>query len=332
MFLKIPVILPAGKEERWVEDVKNGIEMAFANSHVQLKTLPAYYLVYNNHQTIVENLNGESPIVIAAVSTEDYGTLKSHMNDKKFILFTPTASQKDLLNGCNKCFRNVPSNEEEAKYMADFLRIEQEVTGNHIVIFKTDTKEYSINFSALLATKIPNVTEVSRIEEITNDKKWVILIGEKKWKKIEQILRTKKKKGISILTTSSIEDWRQPKERLELVKDSMFFTYPNSGGSRTNFSQDFNNEFGYNPSVFSALGFDAVNIAIKAITKGGHDYRSVKKVLLKEVFDDCVIGGTVCFDDNGEIIISGTIKEHFKGEFIIKTIGKDGQYINLNLL
>ncbi len=158
MFIKIPIILPT-ERNRWIEDVKNGIEMAFANCQSQLKALPVYYhLVNNNHQTIIENLDGESPIVIAAVGTGDYNTLKSHMNDRKFILFTPTASKADLLNNCKKCFRNVPSNKEEAKYMTDFLLKQQEISVSDIVIFKTDNGPYSNSFAQLLRNNLTGAT------------------------------------------------------------------------------------------------------------------------------------------------------------------------------
>jgi hypothetical protein len=240
-----------------------------------------------------------------------------------FLLIAPLSSVK-ILNDEN-IFLSILS-KWEARAIRNFI----ENTGSEISHVQILTDFYSTDnpylqpFKEILLNGDTTDNIKTKASEV--DSRTCVVIGDDKRKLILDLERENKKRAASgdeeidlIITTSSFENWLMPNR--QKFKD-VHYAYPKLSSTADVVMREFEEEYGYKPSVCALLGYDAADIAIKSIVESGPSYEGIKHYLTQNTFELITVG-KMGFSAEGVPYLIGK-----KGEdvFGIKYVDKDGEF------
>ena len=100
------------------------------------------------------------------------------------------------------------------------------------------------------------------------------------------------------------------------------YTYPRFAENSKNIINQFEQKFGYKPSIYSLLAYDAADIAMKALINAGPGYEAMKQYLEVTEFDTITMG-KIGFGENSNPYLIG---RNFETLFDIKHIDSKGRY------
>jgi len=339
--IKIGVILPlTGEIALHGEDAKKGIELAVSSRNI------SGGIIGRKIEIIFED-DGMTPVsgvaafkklvdldkvkvVLGGMTSSVALAIAPIANEKRVILFSPTASHPKLTTENGYVFRNWPSDIYEAseisKFAFDVLKLKK-----YAVIFVNNDNGFAL--SEIFGKRIKELggsvilsqsyesrasdfkTILSKAKNLNPDS--IFLPGN--YEDIAKILVQSKELGLNtqFIATSAIENpklleiARNAAEGLIYTKTYIDFQDPDY----VIFVEEFKNKFGEEPGIAAAQCYDAINIIANAIEKAGYDREKIKNELYK-IKEFPGVTGKTSFEKNGDVIKDIAIYTIRNGEFI----------------
>jgi branched-chain amino acid transport system substrate-binding protein len=319
----IGVILPlTGDGAKYGEETKRGIEIAWG-----LGTKDNPKLRYEDDQGLstvavaaFQRLitGGDVPLVIGPMYSSTALAVAPIAERKKVVMFSPSASTPDLTGAGDYIFRNWPSDVFEGGAMAAFVydRLKQDkiaVLGQSLDYAMGIAKEFKRSYNVLGGTIIaeeyyaPGTTDfrTTLTKLKSGGVKCLYLPG--MYAEIAIILRQQGELGIRPLNVSCVGF--DNVEVLKLAGDSaegVIFARPAFDAKSTNdvvrtFVETFKTRFGTEPGVYAAHAYDAANIVLSAVKRGGETADGIKQALYQTKDFDGVTGRTT-IDSYGDVV------------------------------
>jgi branched-chain amino acid transport system substrate-binding protein len=159
-------------------------------------------------------------------------------------------------------------------------------------------------------------TQLTRIRQKSPEAIFIVA-----YKEAILILRQIKELGIKtkLLSTPVFED-NEILEKAKETAEGVIYVYyggfdPKSENEKTKMFVDvFKKKYNRDPGYFSALAYDATNIVLLAIEKGGPHSEDIKDALY-QIKDFPGVTGMTTFDANGDVQKPVTLKIVKKGKF-----------------
>jgi len=341
--IKIGAILPlSGSGAKYGEEAKNGINLAV----MQINTSGGV----NNKEIkiIYEDDQGKSsgainafnklvtvnkvPVVIGPMYSSTVLSVAPIAEEKKVVLFTPSGSSPEITQAGDYVFRNWPSDTFEGSEMANFAYEQLDLQKAAILTVNIDygtglTEVFKNKFTALggqvLAIEKYDQGDTDFRSQLTKIKatKPDVLYLPGYYTEIALILKLAKELGFDTKYLSCV-GFDNPKAielAGEAAEDVIFArpAYdPNSEDEVVSgFVESFKGEYNTIPGTYAAHAYDALNILIIAIKRGGYEAEDIKDVLYNVQNFNGVTGST-SFDKNGDVIKSIQIMTVRKGHFV----------------
>lgn len=339
MIMDLPIFFPDNK--RYAEEAQKGINLRFLNANnkelgcISRMAVPGKATGVN---TFCKN-NPKIHIGIGLFDSEEIKNL-SNLPNSIFLLFAPLASA-DRLENVFQLTLSTWEPEAIKRYLGHC-----EIDSNEIkIVTNLDaTSSYLKPFlSTLLKEPSPKKKGKKTVKKPTNesliiinqniddettskliDTAAIIVIAEEKWKTFRKFRELEKLEKKVVITTSSIEDWQVPPPIRKMFAKWVVYTYPRFAGNSENIINQFEQKFGYKPSIYSLLAYDAADIAMKALSNAGPVYEAMKQYLEVTEFDTITMG-KIGFGENSNPYLIGRNSETL---FDIKYIDSKGRYRN----
>lgn len=314
MITDLPIFFPENK--RYAKEARKGINLRFLNANNRELGCISRMAVPGKAEEVKAFCGDDSEIHIG-ISLFGSEDIKELGNLTSFLLFAPLASADGLEN----IFQLILST-WEAKAIKRYLDY-CEIDSNEkmIVTDLNANSPYLEPFKTLLDVSSTKINS-KKITSDLADKTAIIVIAEEKWKTFRKLIEKLEKKVV--ITTSSIEDWQVPPSIREMCTKNVVYTYPILAGNSENIINRFEQEFGYKPSVYSLLAYDATDIAMKTLINAGPGYEAMKQYLEVNQFDTITVG-KIGFGENSNPYLIGRDSETL---FDIKYIDSKGRYRN----
>ena len=340
--IEIGVITPlTGPAAKYGESTKRGLDLAASELNLgesingktisliyeDSKTEPKEAVSAFQKLTTIHKLR----VVIGALTSSEFLAIAPIAEDKKVILFTPSASAPQITNAGDYIFRNCYSDIYEGTKIAQYITNETEYKKIAILhinndyglglrdafkneLMKKESGEIiDVEMYDLTATDFR--TPLSKIKASNPDALYIVGYGE-----MGRILRETKELGLNIPIFSNIM-FEDP-DILNIAKEAaegVIYAYPsyspeNMQGNIVSFIQKFEKEYGQIPDIYAATAYDALNILALAIKNGGENSSQIKETLYS-IKDYPGVTGKTTFDKNGDVIKPVGIKKVILGEF-----------------
>lgn len=238
--------------------------------------------------------------------------------DNKVIMISPAASTPKLSNAGDFIFRIYPSDDYDGSFLADFS-FNKLITNRASIIYlnndfgvglqnKFSEKYNELGGKILTTEPFPQGSSDFRnqLQKIKRDDSQVLFIIATV-KEYATILRQMKELKINrkIVAPVTFDDPQiidLAGNTAEGVYYSRPFFDPNSKDDAVKmFISEFEREYGTEPSILHALGFDAIKLIVDQIKKNGLDTEKIKSSLY-ELRDFPGASGKISFDENGDVI------------------------------
>lgn len=309
-------------EDKLREEFIKGVELRFnmANSTEASKITPVIVEATPDKVVIEQWQKQQGCYVGIAMHSSQEIQEKFENNINDFVLIAPLASAVEVKNVVPLILSEWEANAIKKILERSNFKIEEDVT---ILTDLDENSQYLSPFKTEITTNMWN------FEEPTEGIRAYVIVGSDKWSLIKRLLSTHG--DIYVITTSSFEDWQMtPIIRKEL--SGVHYSYPKLPNDTQKVQEQFENEFGYKPSIISLLAYDGVSIAIKTFLEVSVlTYKKIRKQLFHNVFDLKVTGKTVFpFSEEGvrPLLIGKSPEELFKTKYI----DEKGNYKNLTKL
>jgi branched-chain amino acid transport system substrate-binding protein len=341
--IKIGAILPlTGDAAIYGQEIKNGIELALEEINQKGGINDTLInIIYEDDQgqarigvSAMEKLikTDNVPVVIGGAMSSVAVPLSSIADKNKVVLLSPTATAP-VLSGISKYFFRIwPSDNYDGSFMAEFAFNSLSLRKVCILYVNTDygkgieevfKREFEKLGGEILKSESYELgttdfrTQLTKIQELKPEA--IYLPGY--YKEFAGILRQAKELGFRgrFLSVNSFYD---PK-LLEIAGDSAegaIFTYPlydpKCGQPIVqSFVQSFKEKYGKEPDAFAVQGYDALKIVALAIEKGGYSSKDIQRAM-SQIKDFAGVGGTMSFDQNGDVVKPLRILTVKDGKFI----------------
>ena len=323
MIMDLPIFFPDNK--RSAKEAQKGINLRFLNANNRELGCISRMAVPGNTEGINAFCENNQKIHVG-IGLFDSKDIKELDNLANFLLFVPLASAGDLENTFH--FILAKWEAEAIKKYLDYCEIYPEraeeratETGEAKIITDFDENDpYLGSFKLLDGTPI-NIGDEGLAREL-GDKTAIIVIAKEKWKTLRRLMNAMTLKKKVVITTSSIEDWQVPPPIREMCAKNVVYTYPTVAENSKNIINQFEQKFGYKPSIYSLLAYDAADIAMKALSNAGPGYEAMKQYLEVTEFDTITMG-KIGFGENSNPYLIG---RNFETLFDIKHIDSKGRY------
>jgi len=318
----IGVILPlTGDGAKYGEEAKRGIELAWT-----LSASDKSILRYEDDQGLAtvavaafQRLisGGDVPLVIGPMYSSTALAVAPIAERKRVVMFSPSASTPDLTAAGDYVFRNWPSDIFEGGAMAAFVYDKLKQTNVAVLGHSLDyamgiTREFKRQYKALGGTLIaedyysPGTTDFRTALTKLRSAGTQCLYLPGMYAEIALILRQQSELGYRPLNISCVGF--DNVEILTLAGNSaegVVFARPAFDPKGTNsavrtFVDAFKAQFGTEPGVYAAHAYDAANIVLRAVERGGHTADGIRIALYQTKDFDGVTGRTT-IDSNGDV-------------------------------
>jgi branched-chain amino acid transport system substrate-binding protein len=338
--IKIGVILPlTGELASHGEDAKRGGDLAIKlrnqRGGIQGRKIVAIYEDDgNNPTTALSAFNklltiDKVQVVLGGMTSTVALALSPIADKKKIVLFSPTASHPKLTKKGGYIFRNWPSDNYDAKVIAEFSYNVLRKRSFAILYLNNDNGRA---LSGLFARRIKalggNILANQGYEPGTNDFRTVLskiknlspdaLYTPGYYEDVAKILVQAKEMGINtqFLASSAIEN---PKliELAGNAAEGLIYSKTLINPEDENykeFLQHFKNLYQTDPGIAASQCFDAVNIIIMAIERGGYKSSEIQKELYN-IQNYPGVTGKTSFDESGNVIKEFSIFTVKNGKF-----------------
>ncbi len=341
--IKIGAILPlTGGAGKYGEDAKLGIELAIEKKNVEGGINRKLIRVIfeddqSNPQQIVAAFRKlitvhKVPVVIGGMTSSSALAVAPVAEQNKVVLFSPSASSPELTKAGDFIFRNELSDAYGGVAQAELTWSKLRIKKVAILYINNDygvgVKDAFLQTFQNLGGEVVSVesfdpdaqdfrTQLTRIKQKFPEAIFIVA-----YKETILILRQIKELGIKsqILSTPVFED----KEIIEKAKDAaegVIYVYyggfdPQSADKHIkSFVEDFRMKYNRDPGYYSALAYDAANIILLAIEKGGTKSEDIKKALY-QIKDFHGVTGKTTFDSNGDVTKPVFLKMVKNGQFV----------------
>lgn len=340
--IKIGALLPlSGDGAKYGEEAKNGIDLATEqiNAKGGINGEKIRIVYEDDLGTATGAINGfdklvaseKVPIVIGPMYSSTALAVAPRAEEKKIVLFSPSASTPDLTKAGDYIFRNWPSDIFEGGEIAKFT---YQVLGLRKIAIFTVNLDYGLGLTKVFKDDFTKLGGGILLEEKyeqgnTDFRTQLAKIKAKKpeaiylpgyYTEIGLILKQAKELGIKARFLSCV-GFDNPKS-LEIAgnaAEGVIFARPaydpeSQDPNVTNFVKDFKAKFGVVPGTYAVHAYDALKIVVEAIKKGGYSADRIKTALYSIKDFTGVIGNT-SFDENGDVVKPIQIMEIQNGQF-----------------
>jgi len=341
--IKIGAILPlTGEMASHGEDAKKGIELA-----VEIKNKlggirnKKILVIYENdkmqpHDGVAAfqkliTIN-KAPVVLGGIGSSVALAIAPIAEKEKVVFISPTASSPKLTVAGDYIFRNWPSDIFEG---GEMVKASIETLGVKKVAILYVNNDFGQGIKEVFRKKFEEFGGEVLIEETyeqgTNDfRSQLTKIKNKNpeaiylpgyYQEVARILKQAKEMGIQarFLSTTPIEN---PKliELAGNAAEGVIYTRPafdpaNPDENYKKFALSFKERYGVEPGIAAAFSYDAMNIILLSIEKGGPIGPGIQKAMAG-IKDFLGVTGNISFDKNGDVI----------KEMMLFTV-KDGQFV-----
>jgi branched-chain amino acid transport system substrate-binding protein len=327
--IKIGALLPlSGDGAKYGEEAKDGFDLAAEkiNTEGGINGKKIKIVYEDDLGTSVGAVNGfnkivtteKVPVVLGPMFSSTTLAVAPKAEEKKIVLFSPSASTPALTKAGDYIFRNWPSDIFEGGEMAKYAYEKLGLRKIAILAVNLDygsglTKVFQESFSKLGGEILLEDTyeqgntdfrtQLSKIKAKQPDA--IYLPGY--YAEIGLILKQAKELGVKTRFLSCV-GFDSPKA-LEIAgraAEGVIFGRPayepeSKAPKVTNFVQEFKSKYNINPGTYAAHAYDALNIVAEAVKKGGYTADGIKTALYLIKNFQGVTGDTT-FDQNGDVI------------------------------
>lgn len=341
--IRIGAVLPlTGGAGKYGEDAKLGIELAVVEKNAKGGVNGKFVkVVFEDDQSSPQQTVSafkkvttvdRVPVVIGAMTSSSALAVAPIAERIKVVLFSPSASAPALSNAGDYIFRNELSDAYGGLAQAELTWSRLRIKKVAILYINNDygvgvKNAFSETFEKLggevVATESfePDTqdfrTQLARIAQKSPEAVFMIA-----YKESIVILRQMKELGLrtKVLSTPLFED-REIIEKAGEAAERVIYVYyggfnPESKDEQIKkFVEAFRKIYNRNPGYYSALAYDAANIVLLAIEKGGIESKNIKNALF-EIKDFPGVTGKTTFDMNGDVSKTVFLKMVKNGQFV----------------
>jgi len=339
--VRIGVILPlTGELASHGEDAKKGIELAIKikNSSQGIKGRMVK-AVYEDDQMIpavgvsafqklitLDNIE----VVLGGLSSSVALAMAPIANSKKIVLFSPTASNPELTQKNGFVFRNWPADNYDAKNLANFAYNELKKIKYGILFLNNDNGRALSSLFEKYIEELGGKVLINQAYEAGTDDFRTVLGNFKRlnldavylpgyYEDVAKILVQAKEVGLNVqfLSSSAIENPRL----IELAKNAAEnLVYSKTEIDKQNeyykqFAEDFKNIYNSEPGIAAAQCYDAINLIILSIERGGYEGTKIQQELYN-IKNYHGVTGETSFDERGDVIKEFTIFTIRNSQFV----------------
>jgi branched-chain amino acid transport system substrate-binding protein len=321
------IVSETGAVASYGEKVKKGLELALEeiNSGGGLDSGGKVIIVYKDDATIpergkqvIQELIDDDGVnlVIGAISSRVTLAIAPMCEKERVLLFSPSSSAPEISRAGDYVYRNYPSDIREGTSMAKFAK---DLGLERIVIFAMDddfgrglrdvfTQQYESRFRQVVesfefqegdAAQFPDM--ISTTKEVAPDGIYVVAYQND----LSELLPMMHEAGIeSVLMASSAvtpDVVRLTGAAAEnLVYPQSFFELDSQEPAVASFVNAYRKKYGDDPDIYSAHGYDALKLLIRAINNGGGAHPDDVRIGLNGIHDYEGAAGKTTFDKNGD--------------------------------
>lgn len=259
------------------------------------------------------------PAVVGGGTSVEALAMAVAAEQEKRVLISPSASSPELTPAGEWVFRNWPSDEIEARTMADFAAFTLHVTqiaiveedsayargivGAFVTHFEKAGRSYERIVLPLRNTDY--LEAVKRVHALRPEAQAVYIVGYEE--KLVPLQRALKASGLDIpvLSVSALSDGDILKKSAAELEGIVFARPSYDPDSDSPASQEFlvayQARYGSEPDIYAAHAYDSVRLLAEAMAMEGVGPEEVKRGLLK-IKNFPGASGSVTFDSNGDIV------------------------------
>lgn len=303
--VKIGVIIPErGSLAGYGYQIRSGIQMAFEETKLRTDLKKSYELIYENEdETDIEGIRGsfmrlkeqKVTAIIGCASSAGTLALAELANANNIVLLSPSSSSPEINTGNSDfVYRNYPSDTLEAQSLSNSIfqkiRLQKIVMARARNTFSEGVTFEMLKFGRQNSRHIPNrvikfnpdpsqVDWKLVVDEITTEKPHGLFMAAYTDELIPLIREIRSRKDLDhvfLFTCSAfvLEDAIQELGK-DLIEGLMFtnYTWEPNDPSNTNvqqFTKKFEAIYLTHPGIFSATGYDALNILVESIDEVNH--------------------------------------------------------------
>jgi len=342
--IKIGVILPlTGGAGKYGEDARLGIELAVEENNARggINGKPIEVVLEDDQSkpeqtvAVLRRMIAvyKISIVIGPMTSSSALAVAPIAEKNKVVLLSPAASVPALSNAGDFIFRNELSDAYGGVSQAELTWSKLGIKKVAILYINNDYGVGVKNAFKQTFTKLGGqIVEAQPFDQDSQDfRSQLTLIKAKNpdgiffiaYKEAITILRQIKELGIQVtlLSTPVFED-REILEKAGNAAEGVIYVYyggltPQSELEEVKkFTKAFREKYNREPGYYSALAYDAANIALLAIAKGGIQSDSIKNTLY-QIKDYPGVTGKTTFDTYGDVIKPVCLKMVQDGKFVI---------------
>jgi len=337
--IRIGAVLPlTGGAGKYGEDAKLGIELAIEEENAKGGINGKFVkVVFEDDQSSPQQTVSafrklttldKVPVIIGAMTSSSALAVAPIAERSRVVLVSPSASAPALSNAGDYIFRNELSDAygglAQAKLTWSRLRIQKVAILYINNDYGVGVKDAFLQTFEKLGGEVlgtesfePDAqdfrTQLTRIKQKSPEAIFMIA-----YKESIMILRQIKELGLKtkVLSTPLFED-REIIEKVGEAAEGVIYVYyggfkPQSKDEQIKrFVEAFRRSYNRDPGYYSALAYDATNIVLLAIKKGGIKSADIKNALY-EIKDFLGVTGKTTFDANGDVtkpVILKTVKD-----------------------
>lgn len=343
--IKIGSILPlTGGAGKYGEDAKSAIELAVEEKNAQggingsLVTIVFEDDQTNPTQTVSAFRKlitvDKVPVVIGAMTSSSALAVAPIAEQNRIVLLSPSASAPALTNAGDFIFRNEVSDAYGGVAQADRTWNKLGIKKVAIIYINNDygvgVKDTFVQTFKTLGGEVVATesfepdsqdfrTQLTRIKEKSPEAIFIVA-----YKESILILKQIKELGIkaTLLSTPVFED-REILDKAGNASEGVIYVYyggfnpQSSDETIKKFVDAFKSKYNREPGYYAALAYDATNIVLLAIEKGGTKSEDIKNALY-QIKDFLGVTGKTTFDSNGDVTKPVILKMVKNGQFVQK--------------
>lgn len=285
------------------------------------KTVSAFQkLINNDNISIVIGFNSSSGIMASAPIA----------NSKKIVILSSGAASPNVTEAGDYIFRNRLSGKVEVEEIAKFIIDKQNEKETGIIFINNDYgKGYEEIFKNSFIKSGGKVLIEEAFQQDQSDFKTVI----KKFKENNVkcvYLIAYAKEGGTILKQAKELNFNSKWYSANAIEGPQFIEIAGKSGEDLiysvakfdindsltfSFNANYKKKYGYDAEMFAANTYDALNIAVLAVSIGGKDGEKIKNYLYK-IHNYPGVSGLTSFDSNGDVIKPVMMKIVKEGKFV----------------
>ncbi|HKC04553.1 MAG TPA: ABC transporter substrate-binding protein [Patescibacteria group bacterium] len=316
-------VLPlTGEQAVYGEGIKNAINLAIDQSGTDVKVI-----FEDDHGCVAADavsaaqklvsIDKVKNIVGAFCSGATLGILPVS-EAGKVILISPSATSKNLTGKGHYFFRTIASDAEQSKAIAKYAFDKGYKKGAMLfdssqdaaVSQKDDVKKTFVSLGGQVVVEESYIKGNdkdfrSQLTKIWSAKPGAIFVGATP-EALALILKQARSLGITsvFVATDTSEGTRQVVDLAGKLSDGLIFPFSPtpSGKQYTDFVSSYKSRYGKEPSAYSAEGYDAMTLLLKAVlASNGGTSDDVKSQLLKIGQNYAGASGVISFNSNGDV-------------------------------